>query len=152
MEAAKLGLLHALATLRAEDSFNIIRFHDTMSQLFDDGDPATPEQLAIARKFNEGLEAAAGTEKLPALEAALVNQGPAGGVRQVLFLTDGNLSKERAMMAEIVAHGGRSRVFLIRIGAAPKQFLMRRTGEAGRGTYTQPRREEGTYRHNGGLA
>ena len=40
------------------------------------------------------------------------------------------------MMAEIAAHGGRSRVFMIGIGSAPNQFLMHRMAEAGRGTYT----------------
>jgi Ca-activated chloride channel family protein len=57
-------------------------------------------------------------------------------VRQVIFLTDGDLSNEKDMMAEIAAHGGRSRVFMVGIGSAPNNFLMRRMAEAGRGTYT----------------
>ena len=53
-----------------------------------------------------------------------------------MFLTDGSLSNEQEMMAEIAANGGRSRVFMVGIGSAPNNFLMRRMAEAGRGTYT----------------
>lgn len=137
MAAAKQSLLHALGTLRPEDSFNVIRFDDTMTRLFDHATPASPEQVAVARRFTEGLDANGGTEMLPALKAALADDRPDDpGVRQVIFLTDGDLSNEKEMMAEIAAHGGRSRVFMVGIGSAPNNFLMRRMAEAGRGTYT----------------
>lgn len=137
MEAAKRSLLYALGTLRPEDTFNVIRFDDTMTQLFDRPTHATAEQVAVARTFTQGLDAAGGTEMLPALKAALADTHPGSqGVRQIVFLTDGDLSNERDMMAEIAAHGGRSRVFMVGIGAAPNAYLMRRMAEAGRGTYT----------------
>ena len=135
--AAKQSLLHALGTLRPEDTFNVIRFDNTMTQLFDHATHATPEQIAIAQKFTQGLEAAGGTEMLPALKAALADDHPGDKtVRQVIFLTDGDLSDEKDMMAEIFARGGRSRVFMVGIGSAPNNFLIRRMAEAGRGTYT----------------
>lgn len=135
--AAKQSLLHALATLRPEDTFNVIRFDDTMTQVFAQPVPASAAQVAIARTFVEGLDAAGGTEMLPALKAALVDAHPmAPGVRQIVFLTDGDISNEKDMMAEIAAHAGRSRVFMVGIGSAPNMYLMRRMAEAGRGTYT----------------
>lgn len=137
MDAAKQSLLHALGTLRPEDTFNVIRFDNTMTQLFDHPIHADAEQVALARTFTAGLQAAGGTEMLPALKAALVDAHPADrGVRQIVFLTDGDLSDEKEMMAEIAAHGGRSRVFMVGIGSAPNNYLMRRMAEAGRGTYT----------------
>lgn len=137
MAAAKQSLLHALGTLRPEDTFNVIRFDHTMTRLFDHATLATPEQIALARTFTEGLGAAGGTEMLPALKSALIDdQAEAKGVRQVIFLTDGDISNEKEMMAEIAANGGRSRVFMVGIGSAPNGFLMRRMAEAGRGTYT----------------
>ena len=136
MEAAKQSLDHALETLRPEDSFNVIRFDDTMTKLFDHSMPATSDQVALAKRFADSLEAAGGTEMLPALKAALVDDGKGPAVRQIVFLTDGDLSNEREMMAEIAAHGGKSRVFMVGIGSAPNTYLMRRMAEAGRGTYT----------------
>lgn len=137
MDAAKQSLLYALGTLRPQDTFNVIRFDDTMTQLFDQPIPASAEQVEIARKFTNGLQAAGGTEMLPALKAALADAHPTDRrVRQIVFLTDGDLSNEKDMMAEIAAHGGRSRVFMVGIGSAPNNYLMHRMAEAGRGTYT----------------
>ena len=138
MKAAKDSLLYALGTLRSQDRFNIIRFDDTMTRLFDDAVPATPEQIALGKRFTEGLEANGGTEMLPALESALIDKTPTdkSTVRQVIFLTDGDISNEKEMSAAIAAKGGRSRVFMVGIGSAPNQFLMRRMAEAGRGTFT----------------
>lgn len=137
MAAAKASLLYALGTLRPEDSFNVIRFDDTLTKLFEQSTLASPEQVELARRFTEGLEASGGTEMLPALKAALADEHSASkAVRQVIFLTDGDLSNEREMMAEIATQGGRSRVFMVGIGSAPNNYLMRRMAEAGRGTYT----------------
>ena len=83
----------------------------------------------LAKRFADGLEAAGGTEMLPALKAALVDDGTGPAMRQVVFLTDGDLSNEREMMAEIAAHGGKSRVFMVGIGSAPNNYLMRRMAE-----------------------
>ncbi|KKW92046.1 marine proteobacterial sortase target protein [Sphingobium chungbukense] len=138
MDAAKDSLLYALGTLRPQDRFNIIRFDDSMTRLFHESVAASPDQIALGRRFTQGLEADGGTEMLPALTAALEDNTPDDShyVRQVLFLTDGNISNEKEMMATIAAKGGRSRIFMIGIGSAPNQYLMRRTAEAGRGTFT----------------
>lgn len=137
MDEAKAGLLHGLDTLRPGDSFNIIRFDDTMTQLFVQPVKATPDQIAIARRFVERLQASGGTEMLPALTAALVDRNPdKTALRQVVFLTDGDLSNEKEMMQAIARNGGRSRIFMVGIGSAPNNFLMSRMAEAGRGTYT----------------
>jgi Ca-activated chloride channel family protein len=138
MAAAKESLLYALDTLGPQDRFNVIRFDDTMTRLFERSVPASADQIALARRFTEGLEANGGTEMLPALEAALEDANPtdARTVRQIVFLTDGDLSNEKKMMAAIAAKGGRSRVFMVGIGSAPNNYLMRRMSEAGRGTYT----------------
>ena len=138
MASAKDSLLYALGTLRPQDRFNVIRFDDTLTRLFDDSVPATPEQIALARRFTEGLRANGGTEMLPALESALIDSQPddKGTVRQVIFLTDGDISNEKEMSAAIAARGGRSRIFMVGIGSAPNQYLMRRMAEAGRGTFT----------------
>jgi Ca-activated chloride channel family protein len=135
--AARASLLYALDTLRPQDRFNIIRFDDTMTLLFKAPVAASGEQLAVARRYVQNLDAEGGTEMLPALEAALVDAHPAAGaLRQIVFLTDGDLSNEDEMMAEIAAHRGRSRVFMVGIGSAPNTYLMRRMAEAGRGTFT----------------
>ena len=139
MEAAKASLLGALASLRPEDHFNIIRFDDTMDQVFPASVPATPRNIAQAERFTRNLKADGGTVMLPALTAALTDTGVtsrADVVRQVIFLTDGAISNEEAMLAAIGGDAGNSRVFMVGIGSAPNTYLMNRMAREGRGTAT----------------
>ncbi len=156
MPAARRSLLYALETLRPQDRFNIIRFDDTMTELFRTAVPANNFNLERAKTFTHGLEAEGGTEMLPALRSALgscreameVSQAACEAtreaeamieddhVRQVIFLTDGSLSNEAEMMEEIERNRGQSRVFMVGIGSAPNTYLMRRMAAAGRGTFT----------------
>ena len=83
------------------------------------------------------LEARGGTEMVPAMRAALTDDGAAAGhVRQVVFLTDGAIGNEQQLFDTITAMRGRSRVFMVGIGSAPNSFLMTRASELGRGTFT----------------
>lgn len=137
MEQAKTSLLHALMTLTPADRFNVIRFDDTMTQLFEAPVAATADQVALAERFTNALEANGGTEMLPALRAALVDPTPSDGrLRQLIFMTDGAISNEAEMLAALGRSRGRSRVFMIGIGSAPNTHLMSRMAEVGRGTFT----------------
>jgi uncharacterized protein with von Willebrand factor type A (vWA) domain len=51
MEQARASLLHALRTLNPADRFNVIRFDDTMTQLFDAPVAANAEQVELALRF-----------------------------------------------------------------------------------------------------
>ena len=57
MASAKDSLLYALGTLRPQDRFNVIRFDDTLTRLFDDSVPATPEQIASGQPWPVDLAA-----------------------------------------------------------------------------------------------
>ncbi len=139
MGQAKQSLLFALDRLRPGDSFNVIRFDDTMDMLFNDAVDATSENLAIAKNFVKRLDANGGTEMLPALKAALKDANPSDTthLRQVVFLTDGAVGNEAQLFQEIVDHTGRSRLFTVGIGSAPNSYFMRRASELGRGTFTE---------------
>ncbi|MGP0091550.1 MAG: marine proteobacterial sortase target protein, partial [Xanthobacteraceae bacterium] len=60
----------------------------------------------------------------------------ASTVRQVVFLTDGEIGNEQQLFDAIGAMRGRSRLFMVGIGSAPNTFLMARASELGRGSYT----------------
>ncbi|NJM50814.1 MAG: marine proteobacterial sortase target protein [Sphingomonadales bacterium] len=139
MDEAKKSLIHALSTLRPQDHFNIIRFDDTLTQLFDASVPASADRIVEAKAYTETLEANGGTEMLPALIAALKDDGVtdrAATLRQVIFLTDGSISNEAEMLTAIGADKGNSRVFMVGIGSAPNGYLMSRMATMGRGIYT----------------
>ncbi|MEJ2123375.1 MAG: hypothetical protein P8Y47_00880 [Alphaproteobacteria bacterium] len=98
---------------------------------------ADGKHIARAKSFVASLEANGGTEMAPAMAAALHDSAPeAGTLRQVVFLTDGAIGNERQLFDTIVAHLGRSRVFMVGIGSAPNSYLMTHASELGRGTFT----------------
>lgn len=138
MKQAKAGLLLALDHLAPTDAFNIIRFDDTMDQLFQVAVPANEQNLARARRFVKSIEANGGTEMLPALKAALVDNDRKNEtqVRQVVFITDGAIGNENELFAAIHDNLGRSRLFTVGIGSAPNAFFMTRAARQGRGTFT----------------
>ena len=100
---AKAGLLLALDRLTPADRFNVIRFDDTMTQLFPRAVVATPSNVGFAKGYVSSLEANGGTVMLPALIAALRDDTPndRSYLRQVIFLTDGAVGNEAELFAAI---------------------------------------------------
>ncbi|WP_315780631.1 MULTISPECIES: marine proteobacterial sortase target protein [unclassified Bradyrhizobium] len=134
---AKASLLYALGRLQPNDRFNVIRFDDTMTVLFPSSVPADAEHVGSATSFVSALEARGGTEMVPAMRAALTDDGSdSDRVRQVVFLTDGAIGNEQQLFETITAMRGRSRIFMVGIGSAPNTYLMSRAAELGRGAFT----------------
>jgi Ca-activated chloride channel family protein len=138
MVQAKASLAYGLKQLKPADRFNIVRFDDTMELLFPQSVRADLEHIGQARQFVSRLEANGGTEMVPAMRAALVDdfQSGADAIRQVVFLTDGAIGNEQQLFETIAAGLGRSRVFMVGIGSAPNSYLMSHAAEVGRGSFT----------------
>jgi Ca-activated chloride channel family protein len=138
MLQAKNSLIFGLSRLNAGDMFNVIRFDDTMDQLFPSAVAANKENIDKAKAFVSALTANGGTEMIPPMKAALVDANPSdqSRIRQVVFVTDGAIGNEQELFATIANGRGRSRIFMVGIGAAPNSYLMNRAAELGRGTFT----------------
>lgn len=136
IKQAKASLDYALSRLKPTDRFNVIRFDDTLTKVFDDSVPATPLNITDAREYVATLDAVGGTEMLPALHAALDDSHQKDGLRQIVFLTDGEISNEQQMLDVIASRRDRSRLFMVGIGSAPNTYLMNKASELGRGTFT----------------
>ncbi|MFS8052153.1 MULTISPECIES: marine proteobacterial sortase target protein [Rhizobium] len=138
IEQARASLALAISKLQSDDRFNVIRFDDTMTDYFHGLVAATPNNREKAIAYVNGLDAAGGTEMLPALSDALRNQGPiaSGALRQVVFLTDGAIGNEQQLFQEISQNRADARVFTVGIGSAPNTYFMTKAAEVGRGTYT----------------
>ena len=135
---AKASLIYGLSRLQPGDRFNVIRFDHTMDVLFPDSVPADAAHIGQATSFVNALQAAGGTEMVPAMRAALTDttHDDAASLRQVVFLTDGEIGNEQQLFETITGMLGRSRVFMVGIGSAPNTYLMTRAAELGRGAYT----------------
>jgi Ca-activated chloride channel family protein len=82
------------------------------------------------------LKADGGTEMRPALRLALNSPGQETHLRQIVFITDGSVGYEDEMFSMIEQQLGNARLFTVGIGSAPNSWFMRKSAEAGRGSYT----------------
>lgn len=136
IEQAKSALMLALERLAPSDRFNIIWFNHEAHSVFHDSQQASEDRINYAGKFINSLNADGGTEMLSALTQAFSTQPDPEYLRQLVFLTDGNVSNERDLFSFIESHLGESRLFTVGIGSAPNSFFMKQAAKAGRGTYT----------------
>jgi Ca-activated chloride channel family protein len=136
LDQAKDALRLALSRLRQDDRFNIIQFNSITHRLFAAPQPATQAQIERAIRYVKGLQATGGTEMLPALTLALDGSDRSDRLRQVVFLTDGQIGNETELFTTIQDRLGDSRLFTVGIGSAPNSYFMRRAAELGRGAFT----------------
>lgn len=138
MNQAKSALLLALDDLRSGDKFNVIDFDSDARPLFRESRFADAAAITEAKGFVEKITADGGTEMLKALRLALPEKStsPSGTVRQVIFMTDGQVDNEQQLFSFIHDRLGESRLFTVGIGAAPNSHFMRNAARFGRGTFT----------------
>src|SRR5262249_8563950 len=136
IEEARRALTLALSKLSPRDRFNVIEFNSVTHVLFEGARDASPDAITTAKRWVEHLQADGGTEMLPALEAAMKGEQPSGYVRQIIFMTDGQVGNEAELFTFIRQHLGESRLFTVGIGSAPNSHFMREAARFGRGTFT----------------
>ncbi|MGK2859540.1 MAG: marine proteobacterial sortase target protein [Thermoanaerobaculia bacterium] len=137
IQQARLALERALRSLRPGDLFEVIEFNSSASRLFGALEPADDENIARAVEWVRSLRSRGGTEMLPALREALETEevNPTA-VRQVVFVTDGQVSNEDELLEYVHRSIGSTRLFTVGIGSAPNGHLMASLARAGRGVYT----------------
>lgn len=136
LEQAKQALLQGIARLQPGDWFNVMRFSDKASALFNASVPVTPTTLETARKYVQALEVDGGTNILDGLRLSL-GGGQPGLVQQVIFATDGQVGNEAEILHELPRLLGNHRLFMVAIGSAPNAVFLRRAADTGRGSLTQ---------------
>lgn len=137
LRQARLALEHALRSLRPGDLFDVIEFNSSASRLFGALQPADEANVARAVDWVRALRSTGGTEMLPALREALETESiNPSAVRQVVFVTDGQVSNEDELYEYVGRSLGATRLFTVGIGSAPNGHLMSSLARAGRGVYT----------------
>ena len=136
IEQAKSSLAAALTRLTTRDRFNIIQFNNTVRSLFRSLEPVTAASVSKAIRYVERLAPDGGTEIVSALRQALKSPQDKTRMQQMVLLTDGQVGNEEELFELLHLRLGTRRLFTIGIGATPNTYLMRKTAELGRGTFT----------------
>jgi Ca-activated chloride channel family protein len=114
--------------------FNIVGFGSRFERLFPESRAYDERSLEAASQHVSGLNAdLGGTEILPALEAVLAQPRHGTLTRQVVVLTDGQVTNTDAVLALAKQHAAAARIFTFGIGAAASQHLVKGLARAGGG-------------------
>ena len=138
LEMAKKTIQRALDNLRKDETFNLITFSGATRVLFPEPVPATPENVAQAKKVLAGAYGSGGTEMMKAIRTALGDDAgadkpmEADPIRVVCFMTDGYVGNDADIIAEVKKHAD-ARVFSFGIGTAVNRFLLTKMAEEGHG-------------------
>lgn len=131
---ARRALELCVRALDPRDTFDIVRFGSTHEALFGAAralDAASFEAaIAYARATDAGL---GGTEILAPLAAIIARPRAPGRARQILLLTDGQVSNEADVIELARQHADAVRVFAFGIGAGVSEHLVREVARATRG-------------------
>jgi Ca-activated chloride channel family protein len=114
--------------------FNIVGFGSTVQPLFRQSRQYDQATLAEASAHVAAVQAdLGGTEMLGALQFALQQPTHAGLARQLVVLTDGEVTNTDAVLALVKQHAADARIFTFGIGAGASQHLVRGVARKGRG-------------------
>lgn len=133
MRAAQTALMEAILALNPEDRFEVIEFDNEYSRLFGGSRPADDAAVERAVRWVASLHADGGTEMAGPLRTALNGYSPPDFLRQIVFLTDGQVGNENELFGMIEANLDDTRLFTVGLGSAPNGWFMRKSAELGAG-------------------
>lgn len=133
IDEVRNALQLCLRSLVPGSRFDIVGFGDRIVSLFGDSVPYDESSLARAAEHVEYLRAdLGGTQILPALQHVF-DRRRSELPRQLIVLTDGEVSNADAVIALVRRHATDTRVFTFGIGRAASAHLVRGVARAGGG-------------------
>jgi len=130
---AKKAIERGLRQLGPDDTFQVINFSTTASQLGPNPVPATPQNVQRGLDYLSQIEGQGGTMMMNGINAALGFPHDPKRLRFVCFLTDGYIGNEAQILTAIQEKLGASRIFSFGIGSSVNRYLMEHMARAGRG-------------------
>jgi Ca-activated chloride channel homolog len=122
---ATAALELCLRSLSPGDTFNVCRFGSSFELMASEPLPYSQQTLERAIRYVRQNADLGGTELYAPLEAILKVPPRAGTVRQVILLTDGQVSNEPAVVELARKHRSHNRIFSFGIGAASSSYLVK---------------------------
>jgi Ca-activated chloride channel family protein len=142
LDTSKKLMRHALADMRPDDMFSVLRFDDSVSGLSSTLLPATPDNIEKGIAYVNALEGMGGTHMLAGIDAALDLPHEPDRMRMVMFLTDGYIGNEAEIFSLIERDIADARLFSLGVGSSVNRYLLDGMARVGRGTVTYAGNEE----------
>lgn len=142
IDTAKRVIATALAKMGPRDTFQLIAFDSSTESMSPVALPSTPENVAAATRWLQGLSGGGGTEMMAGISAALDLPSDPERLRMVVFCTDGYIGNEKEIIDHIATSRGSARVFGFGIGSSVNRYLIEGVARAGRGAAEIVRADE----------
>jgi Ca-activated chloride channel homolog len=133
LQHAKAAVERALRLLQRGDSFQLINFSVSASQLGKTPLEATDSNVQRGLDYLRSLHSEGGTMMIEGIKAALDFPHDPGRLRFVCFLTDGYIGNEVEILGAVHDKVGPSRIFGFGIGSAVNRYLLDRMAWLGKG-------------------
>ncbi|MGH7178949.1 MAG: VIT domain-containing protein [Tepidisphaeraceae bacterium] len=122
---ATAALELCLRSLNPGDTFNICRFGSTFEMMSSVPLVYTQATLAGALRYIDHGAGMGGTEILAPLQSIFGTKPRAGTIRNIILITDGQVSNEPAVIELARNHRAENRIFSFGIGTAASSFLVK---------------------------
>ncbi len=130
LRQAKNALCLALRNLTEEDSFNLIAFNHAYTRFAKRFVPFNQQNLDLASRWIDRLEASGGTEILEPLESCLQDDAEKS---TILLFTDGEVGNEREIFNYVRGRLNQRRIFTFGIDTAVNSFFLNELARVGHG-------------------
>ncbi|MDY0060774.1 MAG: VIT and VWA domain-containing protein [Myxococcota bacterium] len=147
LDTAKELIHDLIGGLRPTDTFNVILFSGDSELLAPASLPASPENVARARRLIDAQRGGGGTELSAALRRALSLPRTENVARTAILLTDGYIAAEKEAFALVSQNLNSTNVFAFGIGSSVNRYLIEGIARAGQGepfVVTKPAEAQGT--------
>ena len=136
IEQSKELMRQFIKGLNPQDTFTIIDFANTTTQLSEKPLPNTPENIKRAIAYVNRLQANGGTHLMNGINTVLnFPPAPEGRLRSVVLLTDGLIGNDKQVIGEVQKRlKPGNRLYSFGVGSSTNRFLINRLAEVGRGT------------------
>ncbi len=132
---AKKALEILIKALITDMRFNIYRFGNGFDHLYKSSRPWNEKTMKEALKCLSKTDASmGGTNILPPLLHLYKENAANGFHRDVILITDGEISNEDEVMELVQRHNNTTALFAVGIGSGPNEFLIRGLARAAGGT------------------
>lgn len=135
IEAAKEMVRQFIRGMNPDDSFQIMRFSDTSSAMSTVPLENTERNVQRGIEYIDALGGEGGTQMLNGVRTAVGFPENPERMRFVILLTDGQISNEAEILAELrETLGDNTRLFSVGVGSSPNRYLIEGLAEEGRGS------------------
>lgn len=138
LEREKEITLNILSRLSPSDNVDLLAFSDEVYYAFGTGTPvpATAQNVSKGEAFVRGLSVQGGTQLLAGVNAALAIPANPDKQRIFIFLTDGFITNETAILSAITNHPSKPSIFTFGAGNNLNRYFLEECAKVGNGFAT----------------